>query len=185
MTKSKTKDKKSRRHNKKREMIDVIIETPRGRRNKFKFDPEHDRFCLGSVLPAGSAFPYDFGFIPETVDDDGDPLDVLLLMDESAFPGCAVCARIIGILEAEQTDDRQVLRNDRIIAVAHDAHDYGQLKTLKDVNPNLLKELEHFFISYNETRGKRFKLLAARGPKRAWRRIAESRRKPKQSGKRK
>ena len=81
-------------------------------------------------------------------------------MDEPAFPGCAVSARIIGILEAEQTDDGEMRRNDRVIAVAHDAHDYGQLKTLKDLNPNLLKELEHFFISYNETRGKRFKLLA-------------------------
>ncbi len=160
-------------------MVEVIVETPRGRRNKFKFDPRHNRFCLGSVLPAGSAFPYDFGFIPGTIGDDGDPLDVLLLMDEPAFPGCAVSARIIGILEAEQTEAGETQRNDRIIAVAHDAHDYEQLKTLKDVNPNLVKELEHFFISYNETRGKRFKLLAARGPKTALRRIAGSRRSPK------
>jgi inorganic pyrophosphatase len=170
-----------RRLSHKEKMIEVIIETPRGRRNKFKFDPKHNRFCLGSVLPAGSAFPYDFGFIPETIGEDGDPLDVLLLMDESAFPGCAVCARIIGILEAEQTDDDETVRNDRIIAVAHDAHDYGQLKSIKDVNPNLLKELEHFFISYNEIRGKRFKLLAARGPKPAMRRIVESHRRPKKS----
>ncbi len=162
-------------------MIEVIIETPRGRRNKFKFEPQRNRFCLGSVLPAGSAFPYDFGFIPDTLGDDGDPLDVLLLMDEPAFPGCAVCARVIGIIEAEQTDDVETVRNDRIIAVAHDAHDYGQLKSLKDVNPNLLKELEHFFISYNETRGKRFKLLAAHGPKSAMRRIADAHHRPKKS----
>ncbi len=176
MAKMKSKSEKKRADDDLERSIEVIIETPRGRRNKFKFDPKHRRFCLGSVLPAGSAFPYDFGFIPGTMGDDGDPLDVLLLMDESAFPGCAVRARIIGILEAEQTDDGETLRNDRIIAVACDAHDYGALKTLKDVNPNLLKELEHFFISYNETRGKRFKLLAARGPKTALRRIADSRR---------
>jgi inorganic pyrophosphatase len=181
MARLKRKAQKDRADDEPKTTIEVIIETPRGRRNKFKFDPQHNRFCLGSVLPAGSAFPYDFGFIPGTMGDDGDPLDVLLLMDESAFPGCAVRAQIIGILEAEQTDDGETLRNDRVIAVACDAHDYGGLKTLKDVNPNLLKELEHFFISYNETRGKRFKLLAARGPKTALRRIAESRRKPRKS----
>ena len=98
---------------------------------------------------------------------DGDPLDVLLLMDEPAFTGCLVRARVIGVLEAEQTEDGKTVRNDRIIAVAEDAHDYADFKSLKDINDNLLKELERFFISYNETRGKTFRLLAARGPKRA------------------
>ncbi len=181
MTESKRKSKKRRDNDKGAELIEVVIETPRGHRNKFKFDPSHNRFCLGSVLPAGAAFPYDFGFIPDTIAADGDPLDALVLMDEPAFPGCAVRVRIIGILEARQTEDGETLRNDRIIAVAHDAHDYAQLRSLKDVNPNLLEELERFFISYNETRGKEFQMLAARGPKPAWRRIAESRRGPKKS----
>ena len=147
------------------EMIEVIIETPRGCRNKFKFDPRRNRFLPGERLcRPGSAFPYDFGFIPGTVSDDGDPLDVLLLMDEPAFPGCVVwCSGSSESWKPSNPTTEETLRNDRIIAVRlHDAHDYGQLKTLKDVNPNLLKELEHFFISYNETRGKRFKLLNAR-----------------------
>ncbi len=148
-------------------LVNVVVETPRGNRNKFKFDEQLHCFRLGSVLPAGSTFPYDFGFIPGTKADDGDPIDVLLLMDESAFAGCVVCARLIGVLEAEQSEGKETLRNDRLVAVAKDAHDYRDVCSLSDVNSNLLKELEHFFISYNEMRGKTFKLLGARGPKRA------------------
>lgn len=147
--------------------VNVVIETPRGNRNKFKFDDHLSCFRLGSVLPAGTTFPYDFGFIPGTKADDGDPIDVLLLMDESAFPGCLVCARLIGVIEAEQTEGRKITRNDRLIAVARDAHDYHDVRTLHDINDNLLKELEHFFVSYNAIRGKAFKYLRARGPKQA------------------
>jgi len=147
--------------------VQVIVETPRNSRNKFKFNPETGLFELGSVLPAGSSFPYDFGFVPGTRSDDGDPLDVLLLMDSSGFPGCSVKARVIGVLEAEQTENGETQRNDRLVAVAQEAHDYRQLKSLKDMCPHLLKELEHFFVSYNELRGKTFRLLADRGPKSA------------------
>jgi inorganic pyrophosphatase len=147
--------------------VEVIVETPKGQRNKLAYDPKLERFRLQKVLPAGSAFPYDFGFIPETKAEDGDPLDVLLLMDESAFPGCVVTARLIGVLEAEQTEDGETIRNDRLIAVAEPAHDYGDLRTLRDVNANLLKELEDFFIHYNATVGRKFKLLGTGGPKKA------------------
>src|SRR5262249_2243810 len=85
--------------------LQVIVETPRNSRNKFKFDEETGLFELGSVLPAGAVFPYDFGFLPGTLAPDGDPLDVLLLMDASAFPGCRVRARLIGVIEAEQIED--------------------------------------------------------------------------------
>ena len=98
---------------------------------------------------------------------DGDPLDVLLLMDESAFPGCIVKARVVGVIEAEQDDDGKSIRNDRIIAVANDAHDYADIKKIGDINQNLLKELGQFFVSYNETRGKSFRLLGTKGRKRA------------------
>jgi inorganic pyrophosphatase len=147
--------------------VQVIVETPRNSRNKFRFDEESGLFELGSVLPAGSAFPYDFGFVPGTRAEDGDPIDVLLLMDASAFPGCRVRSRLIGVIEAEQTEDEETERNDRLVAVATDSHDYRELKSLKDISPNLLEELEHFFVSYNEMRGKRFKLLGHRGPKQA------------------
>lgn len=145
--------------------LDVIIETPRGRRNKFKFDENTGRFRLWKVLPAGSSFPYDFGFVPDTRAEDGDPLDVLLLMDESAFPGCVVQARIIGVIQAEQEEDGQSVRNDRVIAVAKDAHDYAHVRHIKDINPNLLRELEQFFISYNQVRGRHFRVLGSKGPR--------------------
>ena len=82
--------------------IQVIIETPKGSRNKFAFDPEQEVFALAKVLPAGMVFPYDFGFIPSTKAEDGDPTDVLVLMDEPAFPGVLVKCRVIGVIEGEQ-----------------------------------------------------------------------------------
>jgi inorganic pyrophosphatase len=90
-------------------------------------------------------------------------------MDVPAFPGCLVQSRLIGVIEAEQSDTEKdaTERNDRLVAVAVEAHDYRDLKSLKDMNANLLAELEHFFESYNEMRGKKFKLLGHRGPGKA------------------
>lgn len=102
--------------------LNVIIETPKGSRNKFNYDEDYNLFKLGGVLPAGAVFPFDFGFIPSTIGGDGDPLDVLLLMDEPAFPGCLVSSRLIAVIEAEQTErDGETTRNDRLIAVAADS----------------------------------------------------------------
>lgn len=156
--------------------VNVVIETPRGCRNKFKFDEDTGAFVLGSVLPAGASFPYDFGYIPGTQAEDGDPLDVLVLMDVPAFPGCVVHSRIIGVIEAEQTEDGETVRNDRLVAVAIDAHDYRDLKSLRDMNENLLRELEHFFVSYNEMRGRQYKTLGHRGPKRALKLLKQAQR---------
>src|SRR6201985_2133956 len=102
--------------------LTVIIETPKGSRNKYAYDPEERIFALRKVLPAGMAFPYDFGFVPSTLADDGDPLDVLVLMDEPAFPGCMLSCRPVGVIEGEQKGKKRKERNDRIIAVERDAH---------------------------------------------------------------
>ena len=83
------------------EGITVVIETPKGSRNKYKFDENRKAFSLGKVLPAGAEFPYDFGYIPDTLAPDGDPIDVLIVMDESVFPGCLVDTRLVGVIEAE------------------------------------------------------------------------------------
>lgn len=147
--------------------INVIVETPKGCRNKFKYDETCGVFSLGSVLPAGSVFPYDFGYIPSTLGEDGDPLDVLLLMDVPAFPGCRVESRLIGVIEAEQTEKEKTEKNDRLIAVAIEARDYRDLKALKDVNSQLLAEIQQFFVDYNRLRGKEFKVVRRRGPARA------------------
>jgi inorganic pyrophosphatase len=137
--------------------INVIIETPRGSRNKLKYDPENALFLLNKVLPAGAVFPYDFGFVPSTAGDDGDPLDVLVIMDEPVYPGILVRSRLIGSIEAEQTEKEETVRNDRLLAVASASQDTANVRELTDLNDSLLKEIEHFFISYNEVEGRRFK----------------------------
>lgn len=151
--------------------LNVIIETPKGHRNKFKFDPERGLFMLGGVLPAGAVFPFDFGFIPATKGGDGDPLDVLVLMDEPAFAGCLVPARLIGVIEAEQTEKGKTERNDRLIAVAADSRDMRDINDLAQLNDHLLIEIEHFFVSYNAVKGKEFKPLGRFGPDRAARAV--------------
>jgi inorganic pyrophosphatase len=118
----------------KENVIDVVIETPKGSRNKFKYDVHSRRFKLAKVLPEGMVFPFDFGFVPSTKGADGDPLDVLVLMDEPAFPGCFVECRLVGILEAEQTKGQRKIRNDRLIAVANQSLLYSDILHLSDLN---------------------------------------------------
>jgi inorganic pyrophosphatase len=155
--------------------LQIIIETPKGSRNKFDYDEEHGLFKLGGVLPAGAVFPFDFGFVPSTVGGDGDPLDVLLLMDEPAFPGCLVPARLVAVIEAVQTErDGERTRNDRLIAVAADSHTHKSVRTLADLDAALLDEIEHFFVSYNEIKGKTFEPLGRFGPIKAARLIEEA-----------
>ena len=89
---------------KKNDFWRVVIETPKGGHNKYDYDPDLGIFVLGSVLPEGMDFPYDFGFLPSTLADDGDPLDVMLLMDAPAFCGCMIPSRFIGVMEAIQTE---------------------------------------------------------------------------------
>src|ERR1700758_621594 len=143
-------------------LLQVIIETPAGSRNKFAFDPDQGIFSLKAVLPAGMSFPYDFGFLPRTLAPDGDPIDVLLLMDEPAFPGIAVRARLIGIIEGEQVDGKKKIRNDRLIAVAEVNHEYAYLKKLDDLPKKFLRELEEFFVNYHRLEGKRYTLLGCK-----------------------
>ena len=154
--------------------LNVIIETPKGSRNKYNYDEEHQLFRLGGVLPAGAVFPFDFGFLPNTKGGDGDPLDVLVLMDESAFAGCLVRARLLGAIEAEQTEeDGETTRNDRLIAVAADSRDHRHITSLEDLSQNLVDEIEHFFVSYNEIKGKSFRPMGRFGPERAQRLVRE------------
>ncbi len=154
--------------------LNVIVDTPKGSRNKFKYDEKSGLFKLSGVLPAGSSFPYDFGFVPSTRGEDGDPLDVLVLMDDPAFVGCLVPARLLGVIEAEQTERTgETMRNDRLIAVAAKSITHCNLKSLGTLDENLVDQLEHFFVSYNEIKGKQFKPLGRFGPTRALRLIDE------------
>jgi inorganic pyrophosphatase len=136
--------------------LSVVIETPKGSQNKYTFEPRFGTFMLKGVLPAGAVFPFDFGFVPSTLGDDGDPLDILVLMDASAFAGCLVPCRLIGVIEAEQTEDGETERNDRLLAVAANSITHRSLGDLSDVNDDLLAQVEHFFVSYNMAKGKIF-----------------------------
>lgn len=137
--------------------LDLIIDTPRGSRNKYKYDKKLAAFRLAGVLPAGHSFPYDFGYIPGTKGGDGDALDVLVFMDEPAFVGCHVKCRLIGGIRAEQTErDGRTERNDRLMAVPLKSVEYAPVENITDLTNELLDQIEYFFVSYNEPKGKKF-----------------------------
>ena len=147
--------------------LNVVVETPKGSRNKFKFDEKHGMYKLSGVLPSGMAFPYDFGFIPSTEGEDGDPIDVLLLMDEPAFPGCLVDARLIGVIEVEQTEKGETMRNDRLLAVAVESVLHRDVTSITQLSANLLDEIEAFFDAYTRLRNKKIRVLSRSGPETA------------------
>jgi inorganic pyrophosphatase len=144
--------------------LNVITETPKGSRNKYSFDMELGMFRLKKVLPVGAVFPFDFGFIPGTVGEDGDPLDVLLLMDEPAFPGCLVEAKLLGVIKASQTKQGVTQRNDRFVATARKMKGICQPATIKGLSADIRDQIVHFFVSYNAIEGKNFKATGFAGP---------------------
>ncbi|MBV9771414.1 MAG: inorganic diphosphatase [Bryobacterales bacterium] len=145
----------------------AIIETPKGCRNKFDYDPDSNLFMLGGLLPEGMMFPFDFGFIPSTLGDDGDPLDIMVLMDSPAHVGCLIEVRIIGIITAEQTQDGKKETNDRLLGVAVHSYNHENLESIDGVSKTLLSQVEAFFVSYNKQRGKKFTITGTGGPKKA------------------
>src|SRR5437868_241147 len=151
----------------KKRICRAIIETPKGCRNKFDYDPDSGMFVLGGLLPEGMMFPFDFGFIPSTLGEDGDPLDILVLMDAPAHVGCLIEVRIIGIINAKQSEDGKTENNDRLLGVAIHSYDHQDLELIDDLNKTLLDQLEAFFTSYNKQRGKKFKVTGTGGPKKA------------------
>lgn len=153
--------------------IQVIIETPKGSRNKFAFDEQQKVFELKKVLPAGMTFPHDFGFIPSTRAEDGDPVDVLVLMDEPAYPGCLIKCRPVGVIEGQEGKKKDWERNDRIVAIELQNHTYAHVKHIDDLGKKFVKELEDFFVNYHELSGKQYEILDVRGPGEATRRIKD------------
>jgi inorganic pyrophosphatase len=148
--------------------LQVVVETSKGSRNKITFDPRRGLYELTGVLPVGASFPFDFGFVPSTRGGDGDPLDVLVLLDEPTFAGCLVPARLVGVITARQQErDGPVEENDRLIAVAAKSRAHEHVRTLADLGDALLEEIEHFFVSYNEIKGKRFEPTGRKGPRAA------------------
>ncbi len=154
--------------------LHVIIDTPKSSRNKFKWDSKHGLYKMDGVLAAGAYFPYDFGFVPSTLADDGDPIDVLVLMEEPAFVGCLVPSRLIGGFFAMQTEEGKTDRNDRLFAVAANSRNHRDVRTLDDLSQNLVHEIEHFFVSYNAAKGKTFEPQGRFGPEQAQQLVIES-----------
>lgn len=150
-------------------LVNALVEAPAGSRNKYKFNPAVGLYELHKVLPEGMNFPHDFGFVPSTRADDGDPIDVLILSDQSSFCGCLIKVRLIGVLKAEQKDSKgkAFFRNDRLIAVADVSVRYSEVHTINDVPKSVLDEIERFFVAYNETRGKQFRIVGRAGARQA------------------
>lgn len=146
----------------------VIAETPKGSRNKYSYDGGLGTFRLAAVLPEGTSFPFDFGFIPSTLGEDGDPLDVLVLLDTPVAMGCLLTVRLIGVIEAEQRErSGERVRNDRLLAVATRARTHSHIHALEDLRPDLLAEVEAFFAHYNRLSGKEFIPLGRGGAEEA------------------
>jgi inorganic pyrophosphatase len=152
-------------------LIRAVIETPKGSRNKYAFNAKDRVFELKTVLPAGMVFPYDFGFVPSTKADDGDPVDVLVLMDEPAFPGCVLECRLIGIIEGEQRTKKGTERNDRLVGIEKENHSFADIKQIDDLGKQFLNELEQFFVNYHSLAGEKYRLLGTKGPTKAARSI--------------
>jgi inorganic pyrophosphatase len=160
--------------NEKTGLARAVIEAPRGSCYKYKFDPSTGEFLLHKRLPAGAVFPFDFGFIPSTQAEDGDPLDVLVLLDEPSCVGAVVPIRLIGVIQGEQTEDGQTVRNDRLVAVLETRYNPPPLRALGEVDEHVIGAIEHFFASYNEAEGRVFKSLGRAGPEQALERVRNS-----------
>ena len=152
----------------------AVIETPKGRRSKFDYDPEIEAFTLGGLLPEGMSFPFDFGFVPSTIAEDKDPIDVIVLLDEPAHVGCVLTIRLIGVMEADQTSNGKATANDRLIAVAVHSYTHERVKSVKELNKSFIDQLDDFFVAYNKSRGKKFKVKGVHGPSKALKRVQEA-----------
>jgi inorganic pyrophosphatase len=154
--------------------LNVIIETPMGSRNKFKYNEKHGLFMFDKALPIGQSFAFDFGFLPSTLGEDGDPLDALVLTSEPTFVGCLVPAKLLGVIEAEQTVEGETTRNDRFISVPIEAKSQkppeGSIDTLDLI---VAGNIAKFFIVYNDLQDRKFKVLRISGPDRAMQLIKE------------
>ena len=153
--------------------LNVVIETPKNQPNKLTYDPKAATMRLSKVLPVGMVFPFDFGFVPSTLGDDGDPVDVLVLMDAPAPPGCLIQARLVGVLRCTQQEEEgsEPVANDRFLAVAEEASTYRDIRDIRDLGGPLLDQIEAFFIQYNQLSGHVFKVRSRQGAKAAKRAV--------------
>lgn len=153
------------------ESILAFIEIPRGSRNKYEFDEESGTFHLDRVLYSSVHYPTDYGFIPDTLADDGDHLDVLVLMTEPSFPGCTIEARALGGLDMSDEKGRDF----KVLAVPVNDPRFNHYQTLDQVGKHWLKEIETFFATYKLLEKKKTDILGWHGIDFARQQIEESR----------
>lgn len=151
--------------------VGVIIEIPKGSRNKYEYDELRGLFRLDRVLYSSVHYPTDYGFIPETLSHDGDPLDVMVLVEEPTFTGCYIDVRPIGMLGMR--DEAGI--DYKILAVPTFDPRYNDVKDLEDVARHLLLEIENFFATYKTLEGKETKMMGWRDIQKAKETIAASR----------
>jgi inorganic pyrophosphatase len=148
--------------------VNAIVECRRGRRSKLKHDPTHNLFALDRLLPDGVAFPYDFGFIPSTLGEDGDPVDVLIIAEESQSAGCVVPVRLVGVIEATQVEaDGNEVENDRLVGVAEASVIFQEVHELADLAAPEVEQIETFFVNAVRGTGKVFHPHGRHGAARA------------------
>jgi inorganic pyrophosphatase len=140
--------------------LPVVVETPKGSTEKYNFDKKTGHYKLSKILPAGMIFPYDFGFIPHTKGEDGDPLDMIVISEFKSFPGCMIDCRLLGAIKAEQGHlGEKLVRNDRYLSVPLYSRNYKELNSIEQIDKSMVTELEEFFINYNKAEGKIFTVL--------------------------
>ena len=152
-----------------RGLIEVIVEIPRGSRNKYELDKQTGLFKFDRLLYSAVHYPGDYGFIPRTLADDGDPLDVLVMTTEPTFSGCLVPVRPLGVFEMR--DEKGF--DEKILAVPLDDPLYNEYHGLDDVASHYLREVEHFFEIYKELEGVRTSALGWKDLARARQIIAD------------
>ena len=138
--------------------VNTIIETPKGSAIKYSYSCESGLFRAKRMLPHGMVFPFNFGFIPSTLSEDGDPLDILIVNEEPFVCGCLVKVRLLAIIEAEQTEGGKIIRNDRVVAAAIDEETPPEFLSVS-LDDARIRQMVFFFASYNRINGKDFKSL--------------------------
>lgn len=136
-------------------ILNVLVEIAAGSKNKYEFDKDMNAMALDRVLSSSVQYPYEYGFIPNTLADDGDPLDGMVMMDEPTFPGCVIAARPIGMLEMIDGGDR----DEKILCVPDKDPRYANVKSLKDVPQHRLDEIAEFFKTYKNLEKKVTEIL--------------------------
>lgn len=142
-------------NNKAMKTFEITIETPKGSREKYNYDNSRKIFIFKKSLAAGLHFPHDFGFIPGTKGQDGDPLDAMVISEFTTFPGCHLDCRLIGAVTAKQSEGNKSIRNDRFFFIPEQSLQYQHIRNVSDLPASYLKELIFFFMIYNEAENKK------------------------------